>query len=409
VYPRITAESFRNKTVRALRLTLGSDVSIRLATAELTGDPVKLMPLGQYLDDTRQRLNAIQDEIRKISGVREVSLVYDFSVPGSFYIPGKDDLQLFLIEGPDRFLKAVYHEDELGVGKPFPALVEGIRKNAVLISNGLTSSFEGDHVSNLGLGDSDQGEVQAAVAGKIHLLPGLSQAMMQGRESFSAASVDFLNAVSQGQPYVVGESDADNLRRLEGSLAGVMVHVSGDGAPDRLEQQLLSLRQKGLIPPFTAVNVEAQERKGLSSDMFVYLALENLKVFMIGGILVAVAGLTAIAIMNFIERKRVFALLRLRGISPSQLLRVLLVDLMAPLAVGAGIGLPVGLVTGYGLTNAICALPRTAAILAILPVRLTVSWVAAAIVLGVLIFFFFSSLLLSSWIFQKTAREALAD
>ena len=43
-------------------------------------------------------------------------------------------------------------------------------------------------------------------------------------------------------------------------------------------------------------------------------------------------------------------------------------------------GVPVGLVTGYGLTNAIFALPRAASILQILPVHLTLSWLVGGIV-----------------------------
>jgi ABC-type antimicrobial peptide transport system permease subunit len=128
---------------------------------------------------------------------------------------------------------------------------------------------------------------------------------------------------------------------------------------------------------------------------------------MIGGMLVALAGLVAITIVNFNESKRLFGLLRLRGASPGQLMRVVLADLVAPLSVGACIGVPVGLVTGYGLTNAIFALPRAASILQILPVHLTLGWLVAAIIGGVFVFFLLSSYGLSSWVFRKTAREAL--
>lgn len=86
---------------------------------------------------------------------------------------------------------------------------------------------------------------------------------------------------------------------------------------------------------------------------------------------------------------------------------MILVELIAPLIVGAAVGVPVGLVTGYGLTNAIFSLPRAASILEILPVHLTLSWAVWAIVLSVLAFFIVASVFLSSWIFRKTAREAL--
>ena len=58
----------------------------------------------------------------------------------------------------------------------------------------------------------------------------------------------------------------------------------------------------------------------------------------------------------------------------------------------ACIGVPVGLVTGYGLTNAILALPRAASILQISPVHLILSWFVGGIVAGALGFFFLAGL-----------------
>lgn len=409
VYPQITSQSFYDKTVRALRLNLGSDIAIRFGATELLGGEIGLKPIGQYVETVGKKLASVEEQIKKIEGTRDIGSLYEFSVPGSFYIPGQNYLQLYLIERPDEFLKEVYYENKLGVGKPFRELVQGLGKDDVLLSKGFAASFEQVDSQPLGLGNSKEGEVHAKVDGTIFLLPGLSQLMMQDRESYSSASVEFINSIASSHPYVVGRLDSDNISRLDGLLANVVVHVGSGGDVDRLVRELGRLRQEGLIPPFTTINTEAGEKAKLSSDMFVYLALENIKVFMVGGILVALAGLIAIALVNFIEGKRSFALLRLRGISPPQLIRIILVDLVAPLAVGAGIGVPVGLVTGYGLTNAIFALPRASSILEILPVHLTLSWLVGGIVLGVLLFFFLSSLFLSAWIFQRTAREALGD
>jgi ABC-type antimicrobial peptide transport system permease subunit len=189
----------------------------------------------------------------------------------------------------------------------------------------------------------------------------------------------------------------------------VVLHIGGNQNVEELAKRLVALREQGKIPPFRSINTEAAGKDSLGSDMFVYMALENIKVFMIGGIFVTLAGLVAAAIVNFIEGKRIFALLRLRGASPKDLIRVILTGLVAPLFVGAGIGVPVGLVTGYGLTNAIFALPRAASVLEILPVHLTLSWFMAGIILFVLTLFFFASLVLSAWIFRRTAREALGD
>ncbi len=406
VYPQITSKSFYEKTVRALRLNLGSDIAVRFEAATLMGGEITVKPVGQYIETIGKKLAGVEEQVRKIDGVRDVGALYEFSIPGSFYIPGQNYLQLYLIEKPDEFLKKTYYEDKLGVDQPFRSLLQGMERDDVLVSKGFASSFAQMDHKPLGLGNGKSGEIAAHVRGAVYLLPGLSQIMMQGRESFSSASVEFINSIASSHPYVVGRLDSDNISRLDGYLASVVVHVSGRDLY-RLDQTLVKLRQDGAIPPFTTINTEAAEKEKLSSDMFVYLALQNIKVFMIGGILVALAGLIAIGIVNFIEGKRIFALLRLRGASPRRLVQVILVDLLAPLLVGAGVGVPVGLITGYGLTNAIFALPRASSIMEVLPVHLTISWAVGAIVLGVLAFFILASAFLISWIFRKTAREAL--
>ncbi|OFW42811.1 MAG: hypothetical protein A3J28_06010 [Acidobacteria bacterium RIFCSPLOWO2_12_FULL_60_22] len=409
VYPEITSQSFYDKTVRALKLNLGSDIAVRYDVASLTGGDIALKPLDEYIGAVGRKLGEIEEQVRKINGVRDVGALYQFSIPGSFYIPGQNYLQLYLIERPDQFLRKVYYEDELGVSGPFRTLLEAVGKEDALVSQGFISNYDLGSSGLLGLGRGKDGEINAKVAGTIRLLPGLSQLMMQDRESFSSASIDFINSISRTQPYVVARLDAGKITKLEGFLSNVVVHIAGSGDTKAVAENLVKLRDQGLIPPFSALNTEAAEREKLSSDMFVYLALQDIKVFMVGGILVALAGLIAISTVNFLEGKRIFALLRLRGASPRQLARVILVELVAPLSVGACIGVPVGIITGYGLTNAIFALPRASSILEILPVHLSLSWLVGGIVLGVLAFFLISSALLSGWIFQKTAREALGD
>lgn len=408
VYSQITSKSFYEKTMRALKLNLGSEVTIEFNAVDLTGGELSLQPVGRYISDVRGKLDEIQSQIKRLDpAIQNVGFLYEFSIPGNFYTPGKNYLQLYLIEKPDQFLEKTYYESNLGVDRPFRAVLQNLGRDDVLVSKGFAANFDQSDFSTLGLGSGKDGDVSAKVAGAVYLLPGLSQFMIQDRESFSSASVEFINSIIQSQPYVVGRADSTRMGSLSGLLSRVVVHIQGGGDENRLVAQLVKAQARGLLPPAAAVNSKSQESSRLSSDMFIYLALENIKVFMIGGVLVALAGLIAIAIVNFIEGKRLFALLRLRGSSPAQLMRVVMSDLVAPLTVGACIGVPVGLVTGYGLTNAIFALPGAASILQILPVHLTLSWLVAGFVISVLGFFFLWALSLSSWIFRKTAREAL--
>src|SRR5262249_44833507 len=49
VYPQVTSKSFYEKTLRALKLNLGSETALQFNAADLTGGDLSLKPVGDYL------------------------------------------------------------------------------------------------------------------------------------------------------------------------------------------------------------------------------------------------------------------------------------------------------------------------------------------------------------------------
>ena len=412
VYPRITADSFYDKALRGLRLNLGSDIAVRFDATTLTEGELKSEPLAWFTKNIGEKVQEIEKQIATVPGVRGVHALYEFSIPGSFYIPGKNYLQLYLLEDPERFLRTVYYENQLGVDKPFDHLVAALQHDQVIISRGFAAGRDSSNgtVQTLGLGRSIHGNnVESPVAGVTYLLPGTPQMMVADRESYAAAAVEFLNTITEVNPYVVGRLEDNNLKDLNVFLAGVVVAVDVGGPSGEVVEEITRLNRTSLIPEIAAISTEESESGKLSNDMFVRLGLENMKVFMFGGIFVAVSGIIAIAWVNFLERRRTFGMLRVRGASPFKLIRVVLAQMMIPVVIGGAVGVVAGLAAGYGLTNAIFTLPKVVSILGILDVHLTVTWFIALVVLVVLLIFLGTTLLLSSWIFRKSAREALRD
>ena len=241
-----------------------------------------------------------------------------------------------------------------------------------------------------------------------YLLPGSPQFVVTQREAYATAAVEFLNAVSELNPYVVGRVDSKSLKNLEAFLTGVFLGVGTDGSTADVTAGLSQFIETGVMRGASITTVEGESGK-LSNDMFVRLGLENMKVFTYGGILVAMCGIIAIAVVNFLERRRTFGLLRVRGASPAQLIRVVLAQMMGPVVIGGVIGVGLGLAAGYGLTIAIFTLPNVVSILQVLDVHLTVSLLTGVLVLVVLLIFFFTVFMMSLWIFRGTARKALID
>ncbi len=414
VYPRTTADSFYNKALRGLRLNLGSNIAVRLDALGLTGEELKLQSVGEYSNTVGQRVQAIEQRIKSIAGVRNVNAIYEFSIPGTFFIPGKNHLPLYLIEDPKNYLRTIYYENKLGVGEPFDRLISALDKDQVVVSKGLAANMDAavsGNVRLVGLGRSaGGGDIKSQVAGVAYLLPGTPQMVVTQRESYATAAVEFLNNISEVNPYVIGRLGSGNLKNLNAFLGSVYLDVGADADadPDQIAEQLTQLGKTGIIRDASITTVKGESGK-LANDMFVRLGLENMKVFMFGGILVAICGITAIAVVNFLERRRTFGLLRIRGASPAQLIRIVLAQMMVPVVIGGVIGVFVGLAAGYGLTIAIFSLPKVVYILQVLDVHLTVSWFTAGVVLVVLAIFFLTIFVLSSWIFRRTAREALRE
>ena len=90
--------------------------------------------------------------------------------------------------------------------------------------------------------------------------------------------------------------------------------------------------------------------------MFIFLALENMRIYLIGGVLLALIAILAIALTNYLEDRRTLGLLRVRGVSPGQLFRFFASSLLAPALLGLAVGLLVAGAAGFGLTNLIWSL-----------------------------------------------------
>jgi hypothetical protein len=157
------------------------------------------------------------------------------------------------------------------------------------------------------------------------------------------------------------------------------------------------------------IRAEAFERSRVSKDMFISLSLENMKVYLVGGFLLAIASVGAIALINFITARRTFGLLRLRGVQLSMMLRILLCIFLVPVVFGIVIGIPLGGVSGYGVSGAVWDLPRVSGAAGFLTNRLVVS--PAAVGLVVLLTAGLGSIALGFgwWLFKKTAREGIRE
>src|SRR5881409_1761286 len=138
--------------------------------------------------------------------------------------------------------------------------------------------------------------------------------------------------------------------------------------------------------PFPPLEIHSlgQEIGKLGSDMYISLALANMRIYLLGGLLLALVAILAVAMANYSEDRRTLALLRIRGASPLSMWRFVVAMLLAPALVGLALGATSSLLAGYGLANYVWRLREIRTVVQLLPTHLVVSslagWVALLLI-----------------------------
>ena len=55
--------------------------------------------------------------------------------------------------------------------------------------------------------------------------------------------------------------------------------------------------------------------------MYIFLARQNVQIYLLGGLILALIGIFSVAYANYVEDRRTLALLRIRGAGPADVVR----------------------------------------------------------------------------------------
>jgi ABC-type lipoprotein release transport system permease subunit len=167
--------------------------------------------------------------------------------------------------------------------------------------------------------------------------------------------------------------------------------------------------QAELARTFPATPLEmhtlSDEIKKVGSSMFISLAVENMKIYLVGGIMLALIAILAIALANYAEDRRTLALLRIRGTSPKHLRRFVAAAMVSPAILGLILGGATALIAGFGLTNHVWKLRDVHSVVELLKTRLLVSELTIAIAILLLGLVVFAAWAIGMRTFQRSARE----
>jgi hypothetical protein len=408
--PQVASDSFFDRVLRGVAMSLGGHLLLDFNVADLTPNPSEAIPVVAQHRLLSERLAGVRRVIGDHPEVASLALIEQFIVPG-FYLPSQSGLALNVIEDPDAYLNSIRYEDGLGRTRSFPNILAALADGRVSASQGLL------RVRSIALGreiqlgyDRSERPVPTRVDEVLSFLPGQPSAGVQQREGYATAEIEYLNYILGADARIVAAASPLEHSAL-GSLlvlparAVFLVRTKSGQADEALATSLVA--QLPVKPE--EVRWDALEQQRVSKDMFIALALENMSVYVIGGLLLALAAVAAIGVVNYLADHRTLALLRLRGVPLPVLLRISLSIFLIPVLLGVATGLALGAVAGYGVSQAIWELPRVYGVAGFLSNRLVFSQTAWAIVALFSVVLTAIAIGFGLWQFRRTAREALRE
>lgn len=408
--PQVAADGFYGRVLRGMRASIGGDVLLEVDMANLTGGEVDVRPISEYQQRLQPHISSMRSLIAAQEEVASVVTIEQFVIPG-IYIPGQSGLAFNVIEDPEKYLRLVYYEEGLGITRNFSDIIGSLREGNVPASQGLfrIRSIPLDREVILGYGMEGR-PIHTRLSEVIAFLPGQPALGIENREGFVTAEMNYLNHLLRSDARIIASAEhvrGPDLRELEVIPSRVVFMVE---SREGVSKEELARKITTILPVKPEqVRWEALERERVSKDMFISLALENMKVYMVGGLALALASVTAIALVNFAADRRTFALLRLRGIPLPILLRIALSIFLIPVVGGVIIGGVLGAISGYGISQVVWDLPRVHGLAGFLSNHLVFSNSAWAIVVGLSFLFAAIALSLGLWLFRRTAREAIRE
>ncbi|MBI4456748.1 MAG: hypothetical protein HY644_12730 [Acidobacteria bacterium] len=410
ILPQVAADGFYGRILRGVRASIGGDLLFEFDITRLIGGQLEARPISQYQEKLLPQLNSIRSTIEAHEDIASVEMIEQFFIPG-IYMPGQSGLALNVIQNPKDYLKLIFYEDRLGITARFSDIIRSLEKGSVSASQGLFQIRSIPRAQEAVLDYWSNGRViHVPLKDVIAFLPGQPALGIQNREGFVTAEVNYLNYLQRSEARIVMADDharGPSLGDLEVLPSrAVFVVKSKEG----VDKEAVARKIAATMPlQPEEIRWEALETKRLSKDMFLSLALENMKVYVLGGLILALASVGAIALVNFATDRRTFALLRLRGIPLSIILQMAISIFLIPVIGGVIIGIVLGAISGYGISQVVWDLPRVQGTAGSLSNHLIFSNSAWAIVLGLSFVFAMIALSFGLWLFRKTAHEAMRE
>jgi len=409
LYPIVTSRSFEDKAIRGAAVQLGTDWQVLFNAPDLVDVNRLNGPASAQFAAVKPEIEKLLASFARVRGVRDATFMIEAVLP-SFYLPGYGlrGVPLYLLGSPDAYTARVYSEPSVGLSGAFNLIVARAAAGDIAVSPPVADFWRLDTGTPVLLGlDAERRAVASKTAGVLAFLPGIPPKSVSDRQGYVQARVDYLNYLFSSNAYLMTGLDNPRVASLQILLSRVIVLLETDPSADGGAMSK-ALASAAPFPPLE-IHSLAEEIGKVGSDMYISLALANMRIYLVGGLLLALIAILAVAMANYAEDRRTLALLRIRGAAPGTMWRFVVAMLLSPALVGLALGAASALLAGFGLANYIWKLREIRTVVQLLPTRLVVEPLAAWVTLVMMCVLVGVASGFSWWVYRDTAKAGIGD
>lgn len=407
LYPTITSPSFSDKAVRGAMVQLGTDWQLLYNAPDLADVAQLRGDAGAQLRALNPEIDRLTASLKGVQGVRSVTWMLESVLP-SFYLPGYGlkGVPLYLLGKSDAYLQNVYHEPQVGMSSDFTQILSRVRQGGTASSPPVAEFWRLSEGTDVLLGmDSERRALSLPSAGTVAFLPGIPPRSVTDRQGYVQARVDYLNYLFNSNAYLVAGADSPAISRLQLLISRIIVLVNTERGVDSAAMEQ-ALARASTYPPLEIHDLEHEVGK-VGTDMFIALALANMRIYLVGGLALALIAILAIAMANHAEDRRTLALLRIRGASPRDLWRFVVATLLSPALLGLVLGALAAVLAGFGLANYVWKLREIRTVVQLLPTHLVLSPLTGGVLVLLVVLLIGVASAFSWYVYRRTAHESV--
>ena len=409
LYPIVTSRSFEDKAIRGAAVQLGADWQVLFNAPDLVDVDRLNGPASAQFAAVKPEVDKLLATLTRVKGVRNATFMIEAVLP-SFYLPGYGlrGVPLYLLGSADAYRARIYSEPSVGLSGAFNDIVARAAGGDVAVSPPVADFWRLDTGTHVLLGlDPERRAVASKTAGILAFLPGIPPKSVSDRQGYVQARVDDLNYLFSSNAYLMTGLDNPQIGSLQILLSRVIVLLKADPSADPATFS----KAVAAAAPFPPLEIHslAEEIGKVGSDMYISLALANMRIYLAGGLVLALIAILAVAMANYAEDRRTLALLRIRGAAPVTMWRFVVAMLLSPALVGLALGAAAALLAGFGLANYVWKLREIRTVVQLLPTRLVVDALAVWVALLMMCLLAGVASGFSWWVYRDTARAGIGD